>query len=82
MTDTDLTIVATDDLLDELAGRHDAMIFAGYKNKSDEISTYQRFWRGGNIPALGLAEFISMRIRDACNDMDRFEEGDEGYEDV
>lgn len=67
---TELSIVSTNEMLDELAKRNDAMIFAAYQNRSEDTSWYYRRWHGGNIPALGLARFIQKRIEEACNDMD------------
>ena len=67
---TDLTLIDSDDMLDELARRNDAMIFAAYQNRTNDQSWYIRRWHGGNIPALGLARFIQKRIEEACNDMD------------
>lgn len=77
MSDTDLALVSTDELLDELVRRHDAMIFAAYQDRTDELSMYSRRWHGGNIPCLGLARFVSLRIEDACNEMDILEEDGE-----
>lgn len=80
---SDLSLVSTDDMLDELKTRHDAMIFAAYQNRTDKESWYIRRWDGGNIPCLGLSRFIQKRIEEACNDMDCYtrdpeeERGDE-----
>ena len=71
---SDLSLVDSDDMLDELAKRNDAMIFAAYQNRTEDQSWYIRRWHGGNIPALGLARFIQKRIEEACNDMDVTEE--------
>ena len=71
---TDLSLVDSDDMLDELARRNDAMIFAAYQNRTKDESWYIRRWHGGNIPALGLARFIQKRIEEACNNMDATEE--------
>lgn len=71
---TDLSLASSDDMLDELSKRNDAMIFAAYQNRSDNLSMYVRRWNGGNIPALGLARFIQKRIEEACDKMDRVEE--------
>ncbi len=70
----DLTLVSSDDMLDELAQRNDAMIFAAYQNRTDDLAWYIRRWHGGNIPALGLSRFIQKRIEEACNEMDQVKE--------
>ena len=69
---TDLSLVSTDDMLDELKSRHDAMIFAAYQNRTLKESRYFRRWDGGNIPCLGLSRFIQKRIEEACDEMDRY----------
>lgn len=71
---SDLALVSSDDMLDELAKRNDAMIFAAYQNRTDDESWYVRRWHGGNIPALGLARFIQKRIEESCDKMDQIEE--------
>ncbi len=67
----DLSLADTDDMLNELAGRFDAMIFAAYQNRSNDDRRYVRQWTGGNIPCLGLSRFIQRRIEEACDEMDR-----------
>lgn len=73
----DLTLVSTDDLMDEVSKRSEAMIFAAYQNRSKDDNWYIRRWSGGNIPALGLARFIGKRIEEACDRMDQYEGGEE-----
>jgi len=74
MSETDLSLIATDDLLDEVAKRSDAMIYAAYQNRTKDDSWYIRRWHGGNIPALGLARFIQKRIEEACDQMDMLDD--------
>ncbi len=70
----DLTLIDSDDMLDELARRNDAMIYAAYQNRTDEQSWYIRRWHGGNIPALGLCKFVERRILSACDLMDQLDD--------
>jgi len=77
VSDTDLSLIATDDLLDEVAKRSDAMIYAAYQNRTEDDAWYIRRWHGGNIPALGLARFIQKRIEEACDRMDVFDDDEE-----
>ena len=46
MSDPDLSLVATDELLDEVIRRSDAMIFASYQNVSEDKCWYTRRWHG------------------------------------
>ena len=46
--------IATSALLDELAGRFDAVIFSGLCNLGHEQETTQHYYSGGRITALGL----------------------------
>ncbi len=78
MSDPDLTLASTDDLLDELFSRSDSTIFAAYQNRSKDEQWYVRRWQGGNIPCLGLARFILRRIEGACDEMDLYEEEPDG----
>lgn len=80
VSNIDLSLVSTDDMLDELAKRNDAMIFAAYQNRSEDVAWYQRRWHGGNIPALGLARFIQLRIQQACDEMDKVPDDEEEEE--
>lgn len=74
--ESDLSLVSTDDLLDALIARHDAIIFAGIQNRTTESYFYTRRWSGGNIMCLGLARFIQKRIEERCDEMDQIEEVD------
>ena len=71
---TDLSLISSDDMLDELARRSDAMIYACYQNRTAEEHWYQRRWCGGNIPCAGLVKFIGRRIASAMDQMDQYEE--------
>ncbi len=70
----DLSIVSTDDLLDEVFKRSDSAIFAAYQNRTKDEQWYQRRWTGGNIPCAGLVKFIGRRIGAAMDEMDVYDE--------
>lgn len=71
---SDLALISTDDLIEELESRHDASIFAAIQHRTNDTSWYYRRWDGGNIPCLGLARFITRRIEQACDEMDATKE--------
>lgn len=71
----DLTLVSTDDLIDELQSRCDAMVLVYRKDIDQNIDqTYCNCW-GGKGVALGLLEYGKLKVsRDITRDMDRNEE--------
>ena len=59
----ELTLLSTDALLDELAGRYDAIIFMGIQEKTGKnTDDYKNDWRGGIARCLGLTEILRQKL--------------------
>jgi hypothetical protein len=75
MIETDLTLVATDDLLKEISGRFDAAVFMGYKNATSDHSHSMNYWLGEPHLCLGLCAILQHKIAaqredESCDDED------------
>ena len=64
----DLSLVDTDDLIEELKKRHDAGLICMLRHRhSEQEERYTEYW-GSAVMAVGLAEYAKHRI---VNQMDR-----------
>jgi hypothetical protein len=59
---TDMRLICTDDLLNELKSRYDSTIFIAVKDRTaiDEVRIID--WRGGKFACLGLVEYTKHRL--------------------
>ena len=63
---SDLALVSTEDLWDELSSRFDASILAGYKARTDTAGLVQKFWDGHTLTCLGLTIEIQTSLQHVC----------------
>lgn len=66
-TKQDLSLVATDELLNELYRRHDAVIFAGKLHRNSIQYTITRKFYGNRDVCLAMCSNLSSIINDAEN---------------
>jgi hypothetical protein len=59
---SDLSLVTTDSLLEELERRFDDMVFAGTVNRTNDRQFRQSFWNGCSLPCAGLAAELQQKI--------------------
>lgn len=65
---TDLTLVGTDELLEELYKRHDAVVIAGIRfTKVRGDYEIMRYFRGHRIVCLGMLENVKSFINEEEN---------------
>lgn len=77
----DLAFVTTAEMLMEIKKRFDAFVFAGMKDLDSKRIRYYTDWRGPEVSCLGLAEFLSTKIRRNLAAGDFAAEDDEEDED-
>jgi hypothetical protein len=63
MSEPDLEVVNTHDLLDELVSRFDAAVFIGVKDLSVERNRVEIMWRGEEVRCADLAEAASDLVK-------------------
>jgi hypothetical protein len=59
---SELELVDTDDLIEELQSRHDNLLIVGRKDLNLDHEAHLCFWSGGCTPALGLVKYAELRI--------------------
>lgn len=68
-TKTDLILVPTKDLINELAGRHDAMVFSGIRFKSSQGDyILNNHFHGHNYVVLGLLSNLTSKVNNKQNE--------------
>lgn len=70
-----LEFVTTEELLEELQGRYDFAVFAGYRYLSDNQCGTSVDWKGGAVPCIGLAEYAKQRLSHSAA-VDQIDDGD------
>lgn len=73
----DLAFVTTIEMLAEIRKRFDAFVFAGLKDLDTKRVRYLTEWRGADVSCLGLAEYLSTKIRHNLAASDHVAEDDE-----
>lgn len=62
MNNTDLTFVPTQELISEMARRHDGMIIAGIKFNTMANFSLTKYWGGNHFVCLGILEDMKHQI--------------------
>ncbi len=57
-------LIPTDDIINELERRCDALCIAMYKNKGNNVGETDCIWRGGLYQCQGIIENLRMDLRD------------------
>lgn len=59
----DLDLIETDHLITELSKRFDSIVFAGMQRRDSMNLMYHYRINGGHVPAMGLVEYLKIRVR-------------------
>jgi hypothetical protein len=79
---TDLSLVQTKELLDELASRFDNMVFGGVIQRTDQEREHSQCWRGSEwLTCVGIAHSIVHAITRLHQDDDDGDAWDEFEDD-
>lgn len=72
MTSEDLDLVTTDDLLNALGRRFDAVVLAAVRSKNGDVETRWTDWRGScPLTAVGLCRYAERRLMDHVMNFER-----------
>lgn len=62
MSEIDLTFIATQELINEMAKRHDGMIISGIKFNTMDNFCLTKYWGGNHFVCLGILEDVKHQI--------------------
>ncbi len=68
---TDLDLIPTEDLVEEIQRRHDSAIITLRKCQTDTVDTRTMWWFGGLFNCLGLAEYTRQALLDRVMDSEK-----------
>lgn len=59
---TDLTFIPTQELITEMAKRHDGLVIAGIKFNTNSAFVLTKYWGGNHFVCLGMIEDMKHQI--------------------
>jgi hypothetical protein len=63
-----LTFVPTDELLDELGGRFDCMVFVALSAQTEDCDEMATYWRGDPMTCSGLCQYAQGLVFEDYNE--------------
>lgn len=60
---TDMSLVTTTELLDEMSRRVDAFVFIAYQDRSKESYALMTEFKGNSLEIIGLSEILRDKVR-------------------